>query len=594
MLDRREFNICIIKPANYEYSAIFMDQAQYYKYQFAKFGYTTTIGYNSLKKGVTNFVFGAWLGFDPALRNIYPCIFINLEQLGPKGSKHVSSDYMDLLRSSPVIDYDTENVQYYSKPKTVPIAPILYAPYLTDINPIPLNDRKIDILFFGSMTDRRIKIIQDIVDSGVYIEYIKKPTFGKELYDLIRNSKCVLNIHAYESSIFEQARASICLSIGTPVVSERSRHTNPLPIYEDSVYWIDNLKFSDFFKQEFVSDNFATCSVEKIHGYRCASDTQEYLRILELAKSFNDIHKEINPVKSFDKKVVVYLPPYDSTSGGCVALYRLAELLREKNIDVSIWDWTWPHPNESRFLNGKTTSTFNLVDKIQTDRNTPLHSNLKMALPEYIANSVVIYPEVVEGNPLGAASVIRWLLNKPGLITGNVAFNPMDNFFYWDGIYLDNNSTLSVIGKLRLQLSSTEHYKNKHYQNRKGSCFIIRKGYNRVLDKHPSDSICLDNLSHKQISEIFNSTEYFYCYDLHTAYIKFSILCGCTPIVVPVAGLSEAEWHPDVTQRYGVAYGHEKIQWAKDTAHLIHDISKIEIETESQCINDLINFINCC
>jgi hypothetical protein len=200
---------------------------------------------------------------------------------------------MDLLRSSPVIDYDSENVQYYAKPNTVPIAPILYAPYLTDFNPIPLNERKIDILFFGSMTPRREKIILQIVDAGIYIEYIKKPTFGKEMFELIRNSKCVLNIHAYESSVFEQARASMCLSVGTPLISEINGKTNPHIAYENSIIWTDFLNHPEYIMKILNESNFESTVQNKIRNFRSYNDIEDYYTIVKLSSEFNIIHNNI-------------------------------------------------------------------------------------------------------------------------------------------------------------------------------------------------------------------------------------------------------------------------------------------------------------
>ena len=44
---------------------------------------------------------------------------------------------------------------YAADPADVPVAPILYAPYPTPANPIPLEERPIDLLFIGSMNERR-------------------------------------------------------------------------------------------------------------------------------------------------------------------------------------------------------------------------------------------------------------------------------------------------------------------------------------------------------------------------------------------------------------------------------------------------------
>lgn len=585
----KEFNICIIKPENFEYSRIFFDQALYYRYQFSKFGYTTTIYYNELRRDVTNFVFGAWLGFDPSLKKTYPCIFINLEQLGPNGSNQFSQDYIDLLKSSPAIDYDPANVKFYATPNTVPIAPILYAPYLTNLDPIPLEDRPIDILFFGFLSNRRLAVIERLQAAGLTVEYIKRPTFGAELENLIKRSKCVLNIHAYESSVFEQARASMCLSLGTPVVSERNASTNPHHDYENSVFWCDNSKFEEFFITLFATTEFYKQAKENIRNFIYSNDTEDYLRIVKLGNEFFNLHYEINPVSftSNKLKVIIYAPPFDEASGGSVALYRLAILLKEKDIDVSIWNWLRIHPNESRFLNGKNSTNFNAAVRGDATLKNSLSQDLKEANIDEISSSIVIYPELIEGNPLGATKIVRWLLNKPGLVSNNISYSMDDKFIFWQDSYLDVNQKLNLIGRLSLSLIFASRYYNKNKLDRNGSCYLIRKGYNRTHNMHPHGSVCIDDKDHDDICDIFNNSKFLYSYDDNTAYLQFAILSGCIPIIIPTVGLSFNDLKPNEVDQYGIAYGTENIDWAIKTAPLAIEAYKQYTMNESIGIDHL-------
>jgi hypothetical protein len=48
----------------------------------------------------------------------------------------------------------------------------------------------------------------------------------------------VFNCHFYESARFEQARVFQCLSLGTPVISERSARAAPPSQFEDCVFWV--------------------------------------------------------------------------------------------------------------------------------------------------------------------------------------------------------------------------------------------------------------------------------------------------------------------------------------------------------------------
>jgi hypothetical protein len=58
-----------------------------------------------------------------------------------------------------------------------------------------------------------------------------------------------------------------------------------------------------------------------------------------------------------------------------------------------------------------------------------------------------------------------------------------------------------------------------------------------------------------------------------------AVLCGCISIVAPMPNMSKDEWlkttagygylsSRKINGYYGIAYGHEEIEWAKSTIHL--------------------------
>jgi hypothetical protein len=153
----------------------FVDPARYFRYQFRRFGANVSMAKNRLRHDALNFVFGAHLGFDPALRQRYSCVFVNLEQLGDGGAA-VSSGYQDLLRTSAVVDYDGHNVPAYAAdPADVPVVPMLYAPYLQPQQMMPLPERPLDLLFFGSMNPRRRALLDRIEALGLQVAMFDSP-----------------------------------------------------------------------------------------------------------------------------------------------------------------------------------------------------------------------------------------------------------------------------------------------------------------------------------------------------------------------------------------------------------------------------------
>jgi hypothetical protein len=82
------------------------------------------------------------------------------------------------------------------------------------------------------------------------------PLFGEERDQFIRQAKAVFNCHFYESSLFEQARAFHTLSLGTPLISERTALTKPPAGFEEAVTWVEDDRLEAFFQSEFMTKDW--------------------------------------------------------------------------------------------------------------------------------------------------------------------------------------------------------------------------------------------------------------------------------------------------------------------------------------------------
>ena len=249
-------HLSIMQPPGYVHSLGFLDQARYARHQFRRLGAEVTIGKNRLREDAINIVFGAHLGFPAELKSRYACVFFNLEQLGDGGA-NVSPEHMNLLRTSAVIDYDARNLPAYGcSPGDVPVVSFECAPYLKSKDVLPLQERPIDLLFFGSINERRKAMFARIEACGWQVSLFDHPLYGEERDHFIRQAKAVFNCHFYESSRFEQARAFHTLSLGTPVISERTVRTTPPPAFENAVTWIEDEALEAFFSDEFMTPSW--------------------------------------------------------------------------------------------------------------------------------------------------------------------------------------------------------------------------------------------------------------------------------------------------------------------------------------------------
>lgn len=286
-------------------------------------------------------------------------------------------------------------------------------------------------------------------------------------------------------------------------------------------------------------------------------------------------------------------PEYDENSGGIVAQHKLIHLLNKIGYESYIHPFisarlsTPNHRLNPIYYGWKDDLQllkYRLGKKFRTNPslNTPVIHNFKNTTPD---DWIVIYPEIVAGNPLGANNVVRWLLHQPGYFSKLVCYGRGEIYYkYAESIkdfHIDGSTTSKNI--LKIIHYPTEHYNTNNVDtNRNGVAYCIRKGGNKPRSEIPPDAILIDGLSHKEISTIFKRVKTFISYDDYTAYTLFALMCGCDCIVVPTEGVTEEEWQPNPTDRYGIAYGTDRLEWARSTAHLqLKQIEQINHDCEN-------------
>jgi SAM-dependent methyltransferase len=290
-----QIHLCVQQPAGYVHSLGLLDPARYYRYQFRRLGAQVSLAKNRLRHDAVNFVFGAHLGFDAALRERFACVFVNLEQLGDGGAK-VTPHYLKLLATSATADYDAANTPAYAvNADDVAVAPLLHAPYLKPEQSLRLEERPIDLLFIGSMNERRRKWLDRIEALGLSVAMFDGPLYGPERDAYIQQSKAVINAHFYASSRFEQARVAHCLSLGTPVISERTAQTQPHAAFEDCVLWLEGEQLEQFFAEDFGTPAYFDLARQALQRFEQADPIEAYADLLAFAAGFGGAHHERRP-----------------------------------------------------------------------------------------------------------------------------------------------------------------------------------------------------------------------------------------------------------------------------------------------------------
>ena len=323
----------------------------------------------------------------------------------------------------------------------------------------------------------------------------------------------------------------------------------------------------------------------KLHSNELENFTEEET-IIHWYNNYYKLNKDDNlktddNLNSFHKDVIIY-PHYsfDLVNGGVTVQYYLAKILDKLGIRVRIININGSEKNI--IFNNVFCNDFNIND------------------------CVVIYCEGVQGNPLNAKHVVRWMLSPLGK---NVPYDWVNTWGKNELVYYFNPEPrfIDKIGSIYKLLTCpyiNPNIVNYNKNERNGTCFSYRKSnYHKIINQfhNPNDFEINRNHNQEDYINIFNKHKYFILYDPLSFLMTISTMCGCITIIHPVEGLSKLEWlhttfysfylkSKNLDNIFGIAYGMEDISYAENTIHLAYNQMK-DIE---QCFieNSIIPFVN--
>lgn len=219
------YQICLFQPEDYIHTGAFYEIAELLQYGLRALGYEAETRINDIDPNARNILIGVHL-LDHRAAAHMPAnsIVLNTEQLGGIASgwnrnilKWCSDDFT-------LWDYSDANVKYL-KASGVERAAKLELGYQGELNRIQPRDHKdVDILFYGCINERRQKILNALEAYGLRVKALYG-VFGAERDEWIARSKLVLNLHYYESQIFEIVRVFYLMTNGIPTAAEVNAET---------------------------------------------------------------------------------------------------------------------------------------------------------------------------------------------------------------------------------------------------------------------------------------------------------------------------------------------------------------------------------
>ena len=209
-------------------------------------------------------------------------------------------------------------------------------------------------------------------------------------------------------------------------------------------------------------------------------------------------------------------PPYRRTSAGIKVLHLLCHALNRIGEDAYVYT-----PVTDPQLDTPTLSP-ELIEQHRQAGRQP----------------IVVYPEIVPGNPRQAASVVRYVLNRAGLIGGDAAFADTELVFgYGRNILPDGADPANVLFLPPIDTRIFNNLDNPHDGARSG--VLLYPGRHQAsLADHPDLAARATLITadwpetHAALADLFRRSEAVYCFE-STAIALEATLCGCPAIILP-------------------------------------------------------------
>lgn len=264
-----KFGVTILQPLGYAPSLVFLEAAEYVLHVIRRLGYCADFRKNRIIPGRINVVFGAHLQLQEDINLPEGTIIFNTEQL-LSDSKLLTAKYWQLLNENYVWDYSSANLACIRHDRKS-LFPFTYIPEM--VRDDPKKEKDIDLVFYGTMNPRRREIIGQLKSNGLLVREING-LFGPERDEIMFRSKAVLNLHYFQSQIFQQIRCFYPLTQGIPVVSEPFTYDSAPEFYHDCVITSKKPNFASSLKEMFASSpKFDKISKAKIEKFKATENS---------------------------------------------------------------------------------------------------------------------------------------------------------------------------------------------------------------------------------------------------------------------------------------------------------------------------------
>lgn len=212
------FAVSVVTPFDYPHSAAFDEVALTLQHGLQALGHDAVVSTRLDNRRRRHLVLGSNLlqAFPAPIPD--DAAFYNLEQISPE-SRWFKAGLLDVLRTRPCWDYSRTNAAALAATgaNVTAVLPLGYAPALTRI---ARAAEDIDVLFYGSLNERRAIVLRELTRRGLRVKHLFG-VYGAARDAWIARSRVVLNMHYFDAKVFEAVRVTYLLANRRFVVSER-------------------------------------------------------------------------------------------------------------------------------------------------------------------------------------------------------------------------------------------------------------------------------------------------------------------------------------------------------------------------------------
>jgi hypothetical protein len=234
-------------------------------------------------------------------------------------------------------------------------------------------------------------------------------------------------------------------------------------------------------------------------------------------------------------KFIIASRVYNPKSQGCVLLHKLVSTLNDLGHEALMIFFNG-HGSEAQWFISGDPQYFN------PDFNYLRLSNADQ-YSEFANGAVVVYPEIITGNPLRSEFVVRYMLNREGFIKKGVPINPGEKDFILSHsmMYHENPDYLifNYHGDYNFHSKGSKVFYERDIDvtyigkgAKYAECFIV-EGSTEVTRLWPSNKVDLANLLRK--------TRFFYTWDAISATNVDAMLCGAFPVFMQYEPITKDE-----------------------------------------------------